>query len=257
MRRLRGYRDIASIDFERLEQTLVRVSTLVCTCPMITRLDLNPLLVDAQQTVALGAHIEVGDSQAGGRAPWRGPYGHLAIHPYPRELETLITLRDGQSVLLRAIRPEDAELERVFITQLSPETLYRRFMMPVKALPDSLIERFTQIDYDRELALVAMQTGALPARIAGVARITPTWEEGVAEFAIVVGDWLHRSGLGREMMERLIEAARSRGYRTLEGRVLGTNVPMLQFCERLGFSVAFDPDDMAERIVRRSLGGTA
>jgi acetyltransferase len=257
VRRLRGYRDIASIDFERLEQTLVRVSTLVCTCPMITRLDLNPLRVDAQQTVALGAHIEVSDSQASDRTTWRGPYGHLAIHPYPRELETLITLRDGQSVLLRAIRPEDAELERVFITQLSPETLYRRFMMPVKALPDSLIERFTQIDYDRELALVAMQTGALPARIAGVARITPTWEEGVAEFAIVVGDWLHRSGLGREMMERLIEAARSRGYRTLEGRVLGTNVPMLQFCERLGFSVAFDPEDMAERIVRRSLGSAA
>lgn len=257
VRRLRGYRDIASIDFERLEQTLVRVSTLVCTCPMITRLDLNPLRVDAQQTVALGAHIEVSDSQASDRTTWRGPYGHLAIHPYPRELETLITLRDGQSVLLRAIRPEDAELERVFITQLSPETLYRRFMMPVKALPDSLIERFTQIDYDRELALVAMQTGALPARIAGVARITPTWEEGVAEFAIVVGDWLHRSGLGREMMERLIEAARSRGYRTLEGRVLGTNVPMLQFCERLGFSIAFDPEDMAERIVRRSLGSAA
>jgi acetyltransferase len=102
---------------------------------MITRLDLNPLLVDAQETMALGAHIEVGDSQAGGRAPWRGPYGHLAIHPYPRELETLITLRDGQSVLLRAIRPEDAELERVFITQLSPETLYRRFMMPSKPCP--------------------------------------------------------------------------------------------------------------------------
>jgi acetyltransferase len=102
-----------------------------------------------------------------------------------------------------------------------------------------------------------MQTGALPARIVGVARITPTWEEGVAEFAIVVGDWLQRSGLGREMMARLIEAARSRGYRTLEGRVLGTNVPMLQFCERLGFSVAFDPEDMAERIVRRSLGSAA
>ncbi len=257
VRRLRAYRDIASINFEQLEQTLVRLSTLVCACPMITRLDLNPLLVDARQTVALGAHIEVGDSGASARAPWRGPYGHLAIHPYPRELEALIALRDGRSVLLRAIRPEDAELERVFIAQLSPETLYRRFMMPVKALPDSLIERFTQIDYDRELALVAMETGSAQTRIVGVARITPTWDEGVAEFAIVVGDWLQRSGLGREMMQRLIDAARSRGYRTLEGRVLGTNAPMLQFCKRLGFSIVFDPEDMAERIVRRSLGSTA
>jgi len=253
VRRLRAYRDIASIDFEQLEQTLVRVSTLVCACPMITRLDLNPLLVDARQTVVLGAHIEVGDSSAGTGAPWRGPYGHLAIHPYPRELEALIALRDGRSVLLRAIRPEDAELERVFIAQLSPETLYRRFMMPVKALPDSLIERFTQIDYDRELALVAMETDSAQTRIVGVARITPTWDDGVAEFAIVVGDWLQRSGLGREMMQRLIDAARSRGYRTLEGRVLGTNTPMLQFCKRLGFSIVFDPEDMAERIVRRSL----
>jgi acetyltransferase len=253
VRRLRAYRDIASIDFERLEQTLVRFSTLVCACPMITRLDLNPLQVDARQTLALGAHIEVGATIETGTAPWRGPYGHLAIHPYPRELEALIALRDGRSVLLRAIRPEDAELERVFIAQLSPETLYRRFMMPVKALPDSLIERFTQIDYDRELALVAMETGSAQTRIVGVARITPTWDDGVAEFAIVVGDWLQRSGLGREMMQRLIDAARSRGYRMLEGRVLGTNAPMLQFCKRLGFSIVFDPQDMAERIVRRSL----
>ncbi len=253
VRRLRAYGDIASIDFERLEQTLVRFSTLVCACPMITRLDLNPLLVDARQTVALGAYIEVGATVETGAAPWRGPYGHLAIHPYPRELEALIALRDGRSVLLRAIRPEDAELERVFIAQLSPETLYRRFMMPVKALPDSLIERFTQIDYDRELALVAMETGSAQTRIVGVARITPTWDDGVAEFAIVVGDWLQRSGLGRDMMQRLIDAARSRGYRTLEGRVLGTNAPMLQFCKRLGFSIVFDPQDMAERIVRRSL----
>jgi acetyltransferase len=220
---------------------------------MITRLDLNPLLVDARQTVALGAHIEVGATVETGTAPWRGPYGHLAIHPYPRELEALVALRDGRSVLLRAIRPEDAELERAFIAQLSPETLYRRFMMPVKALPDSLIERFTQIDYDRELALVALDTGSAQTRIVGVARITPTWDDGVAEFAIVVGDWLQRSGLGREMMQRLIDAARSRGYRTLEGRVLGTNAPMLQFCKRLGFSIVFDPQDMAERIVRRSL----
>jgi len=253
VRRLRAYRDIASINFETLEQTLVRFSTLVCACPMITRLDLNPLLVDARQTVALGAHIEVGATVETGTAPWRGPYGHLAIHPYPRELEALVALRDGRSVLLRAIRPEDAELERAFIAQLSPETLYRRFMMPVKALPDSLIERFTQIDYDRELALVALDTGSAQTRIVGVARITPTWDDGVAEFAIVVGDWLQRSGLGREMMQRLIDAARSRGYRTLEGRVLGTNAPMLQFCKRLGFSIVFDPQDMAERIVRRSL----
>ena len=258
-RLLRAYRNVPGIDFQRLEQTLVRFSALVCACPWIASLDINPLVVDEDRVTALDARIEVKSLADLLRVRWRGAYGHLAIHPYPRELEETVTLKNGDTVLLRPIRPEDAELEREFVAALSPQTLYRRFMMPVKELSDAMIERFTQIDYDRELALVALRNesggtpGAAGSRLVGVARIIPTWEDGTAEFAIVVGDWMQHSGLGRELMERMFEAGRVRGYAVLEGIILGENVSMLRFCERLGFTIKLNPDDPAERIARRTL----
>jgi acetyltransferase len=259
-RLLRAYRNVPGIDFQKLEQTLVRFSALVCACPWIESLDINPLVVDEDRVTALDARIAVKAPADLLRVHWRGAYGHLAIHPYPRELEETVTLKNGDPVLLRPIRPEDAELEREFVAALSPQTLYRRFMMPVKELSDAMIERFTQIDYDRELALVALRNdsggtpGASGSRLVGVARIIPTWEDGTAEFAIVVGDWLQHSGLGRELMLRLLEAGRVRGYSVIEGIILGENVSMLRFCERLGFTITLNPDDPAERIARIALG---
>jgi acetyltransferase len=258
-RLLRAYRNVPGVDLPQLEQTLVRFSALVCACPWIASLDINPLTVDEDRVTALDARIVVKTPAQMLKVHWRGSYGHLAIHPYPRELEETVTLKNGDPVLLRPIRPEDADLERTFVAELSPQTLYRRFMMPVKELSDAMIERFTQIDYDRELALVALQNpnggtpGAAGSRLCGVARIIPTWEDGVAEFAIVVGDWMQHSGLGRELMLRMFDACRTRGYDVIEGVVLGENVSMLRFCERLGFTIKVNPDDPAERIARKTL----
>jgi acetyltransferase len=256
---LAPYRNVPGIDFVALEQALVRFSALVCACPWIVSIDINPLVADEHRVTALDARVEIAPPGAGADNRWHGAYGHLAIHPYPRELEEAIRLRTGVDVLLRPIRPEDAELEREFVASLSPQTLYRRFMMPVKELSAAMIERFTQIDYDRELALIALtnDSGGSPggpdARIVGVARIIPTWEEGVAEFAIVIGDRMQRSGLGREMMLRLLAAGKARGYRVIEGIVLAENLSMLRFCEDLGFAIGANPDDPAERIARLSL----
>lgn len=259
-RLLAAYRSVPGVNFPLLEQTLVRFSSLVCACPWIASLDINPLLVDEDRVIALDARIVVKSPQAREHGPWRGTYGHLAIHPYPRELEETLTLRNGTPMRLRPVRPEDAPLMRDFVRQLSPQTLYRRFMMPVKALSDAMIERFTQIDYDRELAILALQNdsggppGGSGSRLAGIARFMPTWEDGTAEFAITVGDWTQGSGLGRELMHRLFAAAPSRGYRILEGIVLAENVSMLRFCERLGFTLRINPDDPGERIARRPVG---
>ena len=250
-RRLQAYRDVPAIDHAALERWLLRLSTLACACPWIGSLDVNPLCADATGVAAASVRVEVRPPGAASR--WRGAYGHLAIHPYPRELEERLVLRDGTAVLLRPIRPEDAELERAFIASLSRQTLYRRFMMPVKELPDTLIERFTQIDYDRELALVALTDAHTSPRIAAVGRILPTWEDGVAEFAIVVGDWIQQTGLGRELMLRLFDACRARGYRVVEGVVLGSNLSMLRFCERLGFTIRQSTEDPGERIARLRL----
>ncbi|MEY4864345.1 MAG: hypothetical protein RLZ51_2440, partial [Pseudomonadota bacterium] len=271
------------------------LSELVCACPWIDQFTLNPVQVDEHgRVVSIGenqihalsdgtgeakrhgggiATADAGvdpDSGALMATPHHGQaYAHLAIHPYPQELEETLLLCTGERVLLRPIRPDDADLERAFIARLSPETLYRRFMVPIKQLSDQMVERFTQIDYDRELALVALQTessrllsnpqldagesDALRMQFAAVARILPTWEEGVAEFAIVVGDWMHRSGLGRELMLRLIAAARERGYQAIEGVVLSENARMLRFCASLGFSIRANPDDATERLVRMGL----
>jgi len=258
-RLLHAYRNVPGIDFGRLEQTLVRFSTLVCACPWVADLDINPLVVDEDRVTALDARIRVKTPAELLKVHWHGAYGHLAIHPYPRELEETVTLANGASVRLRPIRPEDADLEREFVAALSPQTLYRRFMMPIKELSPQMIERFTQIDYDRELALVALhdESGGTPggpgSRMVGVARIIPTWEDGTAEFAIVIGDWMQHSGLGRELMQRLFEAGRARGYSVIEGIVLGENVSMLRFCERLGFTIRVNPEDPAERIARKTL----
>jgi acetyltransferase len=259
VRLLRAYRNVPGIDFPQLEQTLVRFSALVCECPWLASVDINPLVVDDRGVTALDARIVVRPPTDPDASRWRGAYGHLAIHPYPRELEQTVTLRNGTVVMLRPIRPEDADLQRAFVARLSPQTLYRRFMMPVKELSASMIERFTQIDYDRELAIVALhaEDGGTPggpgSRMVGVARFMPTWDDGVAEFAITVGDWMQHSGIGRELMLRLLDAARTRGYRTVEGVVLAENATMLRFCERLGFTIRPDPDDPAERIARIDL----
>ena len=261
-RRLGAFGEVPAVDSVALERLLLRLSTLVCACPWIQCIGINSLNLDDLDLGSAQVSVQLRPAAPADRMPWRGEYGHLAIHPYPRELEETLVLRDGRSVRLRPVRPEDADAERAFIAALSPETLYRRFMMPVKSLPDSLIERFTQIDYDRELALVAIEevssagdaTGAAASqRIAAVGRILPTWDDGVAEFAIVVGDWMQHSGLGRELMLRLIAAARARGYRMLEGIVLAQNLSMLTFCARLGFKVSVNPDDGAERLARMDL----
>lgn len=255
-RRLQAFGSVPAVGLQALEQLLLRFSALVCACPQIERIDINPVKLGPGGITLAQPIINLIEASAPRRPDWGGEYRHLAIHPYPRELEATVPLRNREPVLIRPIRPEDAPLQRIFVGSLSPETLYRRFMMPIKALPDSMIERFTQIDYDRELALVAIERVAsdpLGERLAAVARILPTWDEGVAEFAIVVGDWMQHSGLGRELMTRLMVAARARGYRKLEGVVLAENSSMLRFCSKLGFTLSAQPDDPTERLATLDL----
>ena len=127
-----------------------------------------------------------------------GRYAHLAVYPYPRELEEIVTLKGGMSLLIRPIQPEDAERDRAFVARLSPETLYFRFMMPVRELSAAMIERFTQIDYGRELALVGITGEGAQQLMVAVARITPTTGPARCEFAIVVEENMHGAGLARE-----------------------------------------------------------
>ena len=252
-RLLDAYGNMPAINHDALTTLMLRFSTLACVCPEIAACDLNPVAAYAHGAVALDARIVLRPQAEVARIKKLGRYAHLAVYPYPRELEEQVTLKDGVQLLIRPIQPEDAERDRAFVSRLSPETLYFRFMMPVRELPPAMIERFTQIDYGRELALVGITGEGAAAKLVGVARITPTTVPERCEFAIIIEENMQGAGLGRALMTRLFDAARSRGYREIEGAVLRENPRMLKFCEAMGFTISANPDDSNERVARRVL----
>jgi acetyltransferase len=146
------FRRMPAANMDALESVLLRVSELVCELPWIVELDINPLIVDEQGAIVVDARVVIADY-----VPVRGRYGHMAIHPYPAELvETWQS--EGDSVTLRPIRPEDAEIEQEFVRGLSPESRRFRFMDTLRELTPQMLARFTQIDYDSEMAFVATVT---------------------------------------------------------------------------------------------------
>ncbi len=173
----------------------------------------------------------------------------MAIHPYPVELETSLHLRSGEVLKLRPIRPEDADLERAFVAGMSEESRYRRFMQHCPALTPQMLARFTQVDYDRELALIALDGDPPAEAIVAVARYVGNPDHESAEFAIAVADAWHGRGLGRAMMQALIGARRSVVFAVSSASCCASNEPMLAMCRKLGFVVEHDPDDPEQVIV--------
>jgi acetyltransferase len=227
---------------EAVARILVQVSALVCALPWVSSLTLDPVRVADGDTVVTGAQVTIDPDR-----PSAGVgYTHMAIHPYPIEAVADAVLRDGTRLHLRPIRPEDAELEQAFVDGLSEQTRYFRFFYHLHQLSPAMLARFTQVDYDRELALVAIdETGGTPT-IVGVARYTKNPDRESAEFAVVVADAWHGRGVGHVLMTRLIESARQRGLARLEGTVLRANANMLRFIESLGFVVHDDPSEPAQ-----------
>ena len=173
-----------------------------------------------------------------GKVPQRERYAHMAIHPYASHLVSAWQPPEDPVVALRPIRPEDAEIEQVFVRALSPESRYFRFMDTLRELTPGMLVRFTQIDYDREMAFVATVSERGAERELGVCRYVTNPDGGSCEFALVVTDEWQRRGLGGRMMALLIDVARARGLREMIGHVLAENRPMLALCEELGFESA-------------------
>jgi acetyltransferase len=248
-RYLKRFRNLPEADFAALTSVLQRISEIACELPEVQELDINPLLVDEAGVIAVDARIQVAAPETS-----TAHYGHMAIHPYPPELETTWQLHDGTDVSVRPIRPEDAEIEQDFVTNLSAETKYFRFMQTMDRLTPMMLARFTQIDYDREMALVAVINEHTPhARILGVARYVSNPDKQSCEFALTVADDWQKRGIGRQLMQRLMTVARDRGIEIMEGEVLSNNSKMLRLCERLGFRTARQPDEPDVVQVRRHL----
>ncbi len=229
---------------DALTDVLTRVSALVCALPWVRRLELDHVRFDDGRAFVTDARFAVDP-----RKRLQRGYPHMAIHPYPVELIGDVALRDGAVLHLRPIRPEDAELERDFVGGLSEQSRYYRFFYRFTELTPSMVARFTQVDYDRELALVAVvnppQPGAQPS-FAGVARYIANPDQTSAEFAVVVADVWQRRGVATVLMRRLIGCATRRGFRELSGIVLRENEAMLMLVRSLGFVFSDDPEDAAQ-----------
>jgi acetyltransferase len=245
---LGAFRRMPPVKMEALEEVLLRVSELVCELPWIEELDINPLIVNEDGAIVADARVVVGQ-----HAPVRGRYGHMAIHPYPARLVSIWQPPEGELVTIRPIRPEDAEMEQDFVRRLSPESRRFRFMDTLRELTPAMLVRFTQIDYDREMAFVAtIQRDGREVEV-GVCRYITNPDGVTCEYAIVVADDWQRRGLGRRMMGQLIEVARRRGLEAMVGHVMNGNLGMLELCQQLGFVVSDTSDDPSVKRVTLAL----
>jgi acetyltransferase len=219
---------------------LLRVSGLVCALPWVGELVLDPIIVTPDRIEIVGARLVADPKRQA--APG---YRHMAIHPYPTGLESTVIMADGARLKLRPIRPEDADMERVFVASLSEQTRYFRFFYRLHQLTPAMLARFTQVDYDREMALLALEPDPASRngeKIVGISRYIANHDGESAEFAVVVADEWHGRGVGRILMERVIASARKRGLKRLEGIVLRANQGMLKFSVQLGFEIEDDVD---------------
>jgi acetyltransferase len=236
---LGNFRNLPEVNRAALENVLLRVSEMVCELPNLREMDINPLILDETGAIAADARVVV-DYPLQTTA---GRYSHMAIHPYPSYLKKEWILSDATCITIRPIRPEDAEIEQQFVRGLSPEARYFRFFNPIRELSPEFLARLTQVDYDREMALIATVPAADRETEIGVARYTINPDGRSCEFAVVVADDWQRKGIGSRLLAELAECIRHKGIKLTEGWVLKQNIGMLHLVKALGFDISTSPDD--------------
>ena len=231
---LKGYRNIEKIDMERMEEILIRLSRLVSDFPEIQEMDLNPVMVKNGSALSVDARVLIRKSKVKSSM-------HIVISPYPWHYEAVEQTIDDEPIFIRPIRPDDAPLLIEHFNALSPKSIYMRFFTPMKQLSKTMLIRLTQIDYDREIALIALINENEVSRMAGVARVIfePGGQKG--EFAVAVADKWQGKGIGASLLKRCLVYAEQQGLKTVWGIVIAENTQMLKLGRRLGFNIKFVP----------------
>jgi len=230
---LKGYRDHAPANETAIDLALVQISQIIAECPEVVELDVNPLLADEHGVLALDARVRIAPAAASGAQ-------RLAIRPYPLELEERHTFA-GRNVLIRPIRPEDEPIFKQFLAEIVPEDINFRFFHALRELPRSELARFTQIDYEREMAFVAVPLDGSP-EILGEVRVATDPDNERAEFAILIRTDMKGKGLGQSLLGKMIAYCRENGTGEIFGMVLPGNKKMLDLAARLGFQGRVMPD---------------
>jgi acetyltransferase len=226
-----GFRSRPPANIRMIEEALVKVSNLIIDFPEIKELDINPIAVSGDTIYALDARVILDPDVREGPEE----YPHLIISPYPTKYIQPWTCYDGRAVLLRPIRPEDEPMERELLAGLSPESSRMRFFQIIKEITHDMLSRFCNIDYGREMAIIAEYSAGNVRRNVGVSRIILESGQG-AEFAVVIADDFQNTGLGLKLCDMLIGIARDKGLSSIYGIVLNDNVKMLNLARKLGFT---------------------
>lgn len=252
-----GMRGKPPADIKKLEEIIVRFSNLIVDFPEIKEADINPLSVTDDSIYAIDFRIIL--DPEGVDSP--EPYRHLVITPYPTKYVTLWRLKDGREVLLRPIRPEDEPLEYELIKGLSEETSRFRFFQVIREVTHEMLVRFCNIDYDREMAIIAEYNKDGKKRNVGVGRLIIEPDRKRGEFAVLVADDFQGKGLGTKLTDMLIEIALEKGLHSIYGIVLPENTKMIGLCKKLGFDIKYRTDEVyvelklkPERIVMEEKG---
>jgi len=225
---LKGFRDLPPVNMKKVEETMIRFSQLIIDHPEIKELDINPLIANGEDLVAVDARIIIDmDSK---------DHPNLIISPYPSKYRKKITLKDGTKVVLRPIKPEDEYLWLDMFKSFSQETIRYRFFRIIKDTPHEMRTRYCNIDYDREMGIVAEIEEEGKKRFLGVTRIiVDPSKNREAEFALVVGDKWQRLGLGSELLDYTFEIGQDKNIKKIYGLVLKDNTPMISLCKEKGF----------------------
>jgi acetyltransferase len=234
--KIRARSALRPLDIAGLAQVLVQVSNLVVDCPEINRLDIHPLLATGSEFIALDVTLQI--------APWQGdPETRLAIRPYPHRFEEWVEMKNGERCLFRPILPEDEPQLRRFIAQVTKEDLFYRYFSEINEFTHEDLANMTQIDYDREMAFVAVRHPGPEEEILGVTRAISDPDNRDAEFAVLVRSDLKGLGLGRRLLEKLIAYTREHGIAQLNGITMPGNQGMVALARKLGFQVDIQLED--------------
>ena len=239
---LQGVRGRQPVDMAALEELLVRFSQLVVEQRWISEIDINPLLVSPERLLALDARIVVhGPEVRQEQLP------RLAIRPYPTQYSRPWTMKNGEGVAIRPIRPEDEPMLIRLHQELSDRSVYLRYFQPLKLSQRTAHERLTRIcfiDYDREIALVVEHKAAdgTPEIIA-IGRLSKLRGRNEAELAVLVDDRFQHLGMGTELYRRLIAVAKEEKLERVVSTLLGENRDMRAICQKLGFKLESDMED--------------
>ncbi len=231
---LKGFRGMPPVDINSIQFLLYKFTYLLIDFPEIKEIDINPFAVDESGGVVLDAKIVLDPDY---QVDPKNPYAHLVISPYPKELTFPFQLRNGKEVLIRPIMPEDEIMEKEMFSHLSKQSQYYRFFGYVPDVSHDMLTRFTQIDYDREIALVAEIRDERKRKITGVVRLVADSTNEKAEFAIVVADPWQGQGLGNKLADLIMDIAKQRGIKQVYANVLNANTIMLHMFRKRGFKI--------------------